>query len=64
MTYNLPKSVSQRFGMNMAKVYASGENIFISSKRKGMDPTQTYTGEPTHTYAPARIISLGINVTL
>ncbi len=64
LTYNLPKKMSQRYGMKVAKIYASGENIFISSKRKGMDPTQTYTGSPSYTYAPARILSLGINITL
>ena len=64
LTYNIPKKAMQRFGIGNARVYASGENIFISSKRKGMDPTQTYTGSPSYTYAPARIISLGLNVTL
>ena len=63
-TYSLPNKMSQRYGFKNARIYASGENIFISSKRKGMDPTQTYTGSPSYTYAPARILSLGLTVTL
>lgn len=63
-TYNVPAKFSKRYGMQSARIYASGENLFITSARKGMDPTQTYTGAPSYTYAPARIISLGLNVSL
>ncbi|MCD0488587.1 SusC/RagA family TonB-linked outer membrane protein [Pedobacter sp. MC2016-14] len=63
-TYSLPKKVLSRFGMQAAKVYLNGENIFMTSKRKGLDPSQTYTGSSSYTYAPARIISLGLNLTL
>jgi len=64
VTYNLPGKFTRRYGMQSARIYASGENLFITSARKGMDPTQTYTGAPSYTYAPARIISLGLNVSL
>jgi TonB-linked SusC/RagA family outer membrane protein len=64
LTYNLPKRFIARMKINTAKVYMSGENLFITSKRKGMDPTQTYTGVASYTYAPSRIISMGLNLTL
>ena len=64
LTYNLPKKFLKRYSIPTAKAYVSGENLFITSKRKGLDPTQTYTGTSSYTYAPARLISLGINFTL
>lgn len=64
LTYNLPNRYATRFGLQNARIYVSGENLFITSKRKGLDPTQTYTGAPSYTYAPTRVVSLGVNVTL
>ncbi|WP_187774852.1 TonB-dependent receptor [Pedobacter sp. BS3] len=64
VTYSLPKKFISRYGIQSARAYVSGENLFITSARKGMDPTQTYTGSPSYTYAPSRIISFGLNVTL
>jgi hypothetical protein len=64
LTYNFPKKFLTRTKLTNAKAYINGENLFITSARKGMDPTQTYTGAPSYTYAPSRIISLGLNLTL
>jgi TonB-linked SusC/RagA family outer membrane protein len=64
LTYNLPKKFLSRFKLAGAKAYINGENIFITSKRKGLDPTQTYTGSASYTYAPSRIVSIGLNLTL
>ncbi len=64
LTYNLPKRFLSRLKLTNAKAYVNGENIFITSKRKGLDPTQTYTGSASYTYAPSRIISFGLNLTL
>ncbi|WP_345953272.1 SusC/RagA family TonB-linked outer membrane protein [Mucilaginibacter sp. PAMB04168] len=64
LNYNISKTLSNRLGIQNARVYVSGENLFISTARKGLDPTQTFTGAPSYTYAPARVVSLGLNVTL
>lgn len=64
LTYNLPKRFLSRIKMTSAKAFVNGENLFITSERKGMDPTQSYTGVASYTYAPARIISMGLNLTL
>lgn len=64
VTYQLSKEVTKRLNVKNAKVFVNGENLFITSARKGMDPTQTYQGDPSFTYAPARIVSFGLNVTL
>lgn len=64
LTYSLPKKMLSRLKLTNAKAYVNGENLFITSKRKGLDPTQTYTGSPSYTYAPSRIVSFGLNLTL
>ncbi|MFN0292568.1 TonB-dependent receptor [Pedobacter helvus] len=64
LTYNFPKKFLSRLKLTNAKAYVNGENLFITSARKGMDPTQTYTGDAEYTYAPSRIVSFGLNITL
>jgi TonB-linked SusC/RagA family outer membrane protein len=64
LTYNLPKNLSSNLHLQNARVYVSGENIFIKSARKGLNPTQSFTGVTSNGYIPARIITAGLNVTL
>lgn len=64
LTYNFQKRFLSRLKVTSAKAFINGENLFITSQRKGMDPTQTYTGVASYSYAPARIISMGLNLTL
>ena len=64
VTYNLPKNYASALHLNAARIYASGENLFISSARKGLNPTQTFSGVISNGYIPARILTLGLNVTL
>lgn len=64
LTYNFPKKTLARLKLTNAKAYINGENLFITSKRKGLDPTQTYTGSASYTYAPSRVVSFGLNLTL
>ena len=61
--YNLPKSVTNALELQAIKVFASGDNLGLSTKRKGMDPQQAFTGVSDYTYIPSRIISFGVNVT-
>lgn len=62
LTYTFPRKWVKKLSLSNVNVYASGENLFILSHRKGLDPTQTFTGAPSYTYAPARTIAMGINV--
>lgn len=64
LTYSLSKKTLNKLKVQNARVYLSAENLFITSNRKGLDPTQTYTGSASYTYAPTRIVNLGINLTL
>ncbi|UEG52184.1 TonB-dependent receptor [Mucilaginibacter daejeonensis] len=64
LTYTLPRAVSSKAGVSRAQCFFTGENLFILSKRKGLDPTQSFTGVSSYTYAPTRILTLGLNITL
>ena len=62
--YTIPKKLTTKFLVNNLRVYASAENVYYWSKRKGFDPRQTYSGTINATnYAPIRTISAGITAT-
>ncbi|RZJ20183.1 MAG: SusC/RagA family TonB-linked outer membrane protein, partial [Acinetobacter sp.] len=63
LAYNLPVSLISKVGLSNARIYGSGENLFLISKRKGLDPTESFTGVNSNTYTPTRFISVGINAT-
>ena len=60
--YSLPTSVIGKAGLSNARIYASGENLFLISKRKGLDPTESFSGVNSNTYTPSRFITFGLNV--
>ncbi len=63
LAYKLPGTLTNSAGISSARVYASGENLFLISKRKGLDPTESFTGTNSNNYTPSRIVSFGVNVT-
>ncbi|MBS7564448.1 TonB-dependent receptor [Mucilaginibacter sp. Bleaf8] len=70
MSYNLPNKLLSKISVKNARVFVSGENLYLISARKGFDPSQAYTtntaviGSVTNAFVPSRILSLGLNVTL
>lgn len=63
LTYNLPKSLMENLGLVNAKIFISGENLYLNTKRQGLDVQRSFTGTTDYTYTPARIISTGLNLT-
>lgn len=61
--YSLPQAAIKKMGIRGLRIYATGDNLFLLSARKGMDPQQSMAGTTDFTYVPARIISLGVNFT-
>lgn len=62
--YTLPGSVTRRSGIEKIRVYLSADNVWVWSKRQGLDPRQSITGSVTNSYyAPMRTISGGITLT-
>lgn len=62
LSYKLPKQWMNKIDLSSANVFFTGENLFISSKRKGLDPSANFDGTNSTTYLPTRIFSLGLNV--
>lgn len=63
LTYNFSPSLIKRMGFKNLGLFASGENLFIFTARKGMDPQQSFAGTTSNVYLPSRIISFGLTAT-
>jgi TonB-linked SusC/RagA family outer membrane protein len=63
LSYSLPVSISKALDMSDLRVFASGDNLGLLCKRKGMDPQQSFGGTADFTYVPSRIMSFGVNLT-
>lgn len=64
LSYNLPQTLIGKLDVSNARVFVSGENLGMISKRKGLDPTESFEGINANTYVPSRILSFGINFSL
>ena len=64
LSYSLPKTLLGRVDVASAKIFLAGENLGVLSKRKGLDPRESFDGVNTSTYLPSRIVSFGINLSL
>ena len=61
--YTLPKSLTAKIGIEKLRVYATGDNIWLLSKRKGLDPRMSFSGSNSYfRYSALSSYSLGINV--
>lgn len=57
--YTLPKQIAGKLGLNKLRIYVTGDNLYLWSKRKGFDP-RISTGYGT--YSTMRTISGGFNL--
>ena len=61
--YTLPKSLVTSAGIQSARVYVVGDNLFLWTERRGLDPRQYMSGSlKAAAYSPIRTISVGVNV--
>ena len=62
--YTLPSRICRTMGLEKLRVYLACDNVWLWSKRQGLDPRQSITGEVTSSYyAPIRTISGGVTFT-
>ncbi|MDB5206451.1 MAG: SusC/RagA family TonB-linked outer membrane protein, partial [Flavisolibacter sp.] len=62
LSYGFGKSVVNKLGLSQLKIYVSGENLSVLSKRKGLNPAESFNGTNSTIYVPNRAMSAGINV--
>lgn len=61
--YTFPSRLVKKLQLSTLRIYASCDNVAYWSKRKGLDPRMSLTGEPSAAgYSPIRAISGGISV--
>ncbi|MDR2282654.1 MAG: SusC/RagA family TonB-linked outer membrane protein [Sphingobacterium sp.] len=62
LAYSLPKTWINKIDISAARVFFTGENVALSSKRRGLNPTESFDGTNNTTFQPTRMFSLGLNV--
>ena len=62
--YTLPQSITSRVGISKLRVYCTADNVWLWSKRQGLDPRMSFSGAASNQYySPIRTISGGLTVT-
>jgi hypothetical protein len=62
--YTLPKSLTKKFMVEKIRIYGVADNVWLWSKRQGLDPRRSITGgSGAQYYSAIRTISGGISVT-
>jgi TonB-linked SusC/RagA family outer membrane protein len=64
LNYAIPNKLTSKLSIKNARVYVSGENLYVFTARKGLDPTYSFAGTVSNTYVPQRTITLGLNFAL
>lgn len=62
LTYTLPSSIPSKLGFDQIKVFAGAENLYVFSKRKGLNPAESFNGTNSPVYTPNRLINAGFNI--
>jgi TonB-linked SusC/RagA family outer membrane protein len=61
--YNFNSAMLNKLGLSSLRVSVTGENLFLKSKRVGLDPQFNLAGTGSgNDFVPGRILSLGLNL--
>ncbi|KJF41852.1 SusC/RagA family TonB-linked outer membrane protein [Draconibacterium sediminis] len=62
--YTFDGSVTDKIGVDNLRLSLTGENLYLKSKRTGLDPQYNLSGTPEgDDFNPSRVFSIGLNVT-
>lgn len=64
ITYIVPRVFISRFGIQNARLSISGENLYMYSALRGMNPLQSFDGTSNNQYLPTRTFTFGLSITL
>ncbi|MBD3588757.1 TonB-dependent receptor [Bacteroides sp. GM023] len=64
LAYRLPTAWSKRLTLGTIRVHAAVENAALFSKRKGLNPMQTFNGIVNNYASISRVFSFGVNINL
>jgi TonB-linked SusC/RagA family outer membrane protein len=63
LSYSLNRNLLSKLKMNQVRFSIIGENLAMFSKRKGLNPSEAFSGTNSNVYTPNRVLSAGVNVT-
>ena len=61
--YSLPSSLLKKHNVEKLRVYLVGDNVALFNARKGLTPSQNFSGATGYVYAPISTYSIGLNIT-
>jgi len=62
--YTLSGKLLDRLNMQSCRVYLTGDNLWLKSARKGLDPRQSLNGAVGFNYSALRTVSFGLSLQL
>jgi TonB-linked SusC/RagA family outer membrane protein len=66
LSYDFPKQLTKQFNVHGLRVYASGDNMLLFTKRQGIYPRKNifsgYASNPD-VFLPSRVFTFGLNIT-
>jgi hypothetical protein len=63
LSYSFNDNITDAIGVDNLMLSVTGENLFLESERRGLNPQYNLAGTPSsNDFSPQRIISLGLNV--
>ena len=61
--YSFQNDITTKLGIDALRLSLTGENLFLKSKRTGLDPQYNLSGTPAgDDFSPSRILSVGLNL--
>ena len=62
LSYLFPRRPLEKIGLKDIAISISAENLAIFTKLQGLDPQQSWNGLSENVFAPARVVSMGLNI--
>jgi TonB-linked SusC/RagA family outer membrane protein len=63
LTYDLSRNLVSKLNLGQVRFSLIGENLAMFSKRKGLNPAESFAGTNSNVYTPNRVLSAGVNIT-
>lgn len=62
LSYNFSPETLSQLGVSGLRILVSGENLWSKTARRGLEPSQAFNGTASNRYTPARVVTIGFNV--
>lgn len=62
LSYSFSHETLSQLGVSGLRILISGENLWSKTARKGLEPSQAFNGTASNRYTPARVVTIGFNV--